>query len=173
MPLGWGRNILHSPRAQDCLSPALLVDEITMQSRNMLQRLNITSAISFALVERKVPSRKDKRRSGARRYFEFITFLNDENLSYELSDLAGDVIDGIFYEQELARVEKNLQEEELVGYRWEFWTRSSEGGAERRGLARRGGYNITGEGRDIQGEGAWRNAGWRGSRRCDVYYMNM
>lgn len=33
---------------------------------------------------------------------------------YELSDLAGEVIDGIFYEQELARVEKNLQEEEFI-----------------------------------------------------------
>jgi len=35
-------------------------------------------------------------------------------LVYELSDLAGEVIDGIFYEQELARVEKNLQEEEFI-----------------------------------------------------------
>jgi hypothetical protein len=33
---------------------------------------------------------------------------------YELSDLAGEVIDGIFYEQELARVRKNLQEEEFI-----------------------------------------------------------
>ncbi|XP_071576891.1 uncharacterized protein [Temnothorax nylanderi] len=33
---------------------------------------------------------------------------------YELSDLADEVIDGIFYEQELARVEKNLQEEEFI-----------------------------------------------------------
>nr|XP_012216150.1 PREDICTED: uncharacterized protein LOC105668351 [Linepithema humile] len=33
---------------------------------------------------------------------------------YELSDLAGEVIDGIFYKQELARVEKNLQEEEFI-----------------------------------------------------------
>jgi transposase InsO family protein len=33
---------------------------------------------------------------------------------YELSDLAGEVIDGIFYEQELARVEKNLQEAEFI-----------------------------------------------------------
>lgn len=33
---------------------------------------------------------------------------------YELSVLAGEVIDGIFYEQELARVEKNLQEEEFI-----------------------------------------------------------
>jgi len=33
---------------------------------------------------------------------------------YELNDLAGEVIDGIFYEQELARVEKNLQEEEFI-----------------------------------------------------------
>jgi len=33
---------------------------------------------------------------------------------YELCDLAGEVIDGIFYEQELARVEKNLQEEEFI-----------------------------------------------------------
>ncbi|XP_072764651.1 uncharacterized protein [Anoplolepis gracilipes] len=33
---------------------------------------------------------------------------------YELSDLAGEVIDGIFYEQELALVEKNLQEEEFI-----------------------------------------------------------
>jgi len=35
-------------------------------------------------------------------------------LVYELSDLADEVIDGIFYEQELARVEKNLQEEEFI-----------------------------------------------------------
>lgn len=35
-------------------------------------------------------------------------------LVYELSDLTGEVIDGIFYEQELARVEKNLQEEEFI-----------------------------------------------------------
>jgi len=33
---------------------------------------------------------------------------------YELSDLAGEIIDGIFYEQELGRVEKNLQEEEFI-----------------------------------------------------------
>ncbi|XP_039309108.1 uncharacterized protein LOC105199763 [Solenopsis invicta] len=33
---------------------------------------------------------------------------------YELSDLMGEVIDGIFYEQELARIEKNLQEEEYI-----------------------------------------------------------
>ncbi|XP_071575681.1 uncharacterized protein [Temnothorax nylanderi] len=33
---------------------------------------------------------------------------------YELSDLADEVIDGIFYEQELARVEKNLWEEEFI-----------------------------------------------------------
>ncbi|XP_024867743.1 uncharacterized protein LOC112451997 [Temnothorax curvispinosus] len=33
---------------------------------------------------------------------------------YELSDLADEVIDGIFYEQELARVEKNLREEEFI-----------------------------------------------------------
>lgn len=33
---------------------------------------------------------------------------------YELSDLTGEVIDGIFYEQELARVEKNLQQEEFI-----------------------------------------------------------
>ncbi|XP_011858854.1 PREDICTED: uncharacterized protein LOC105556376 [Vollenhovia emeryi] len=33
---------------------------------------------------------------------------------YELSDLTGETIDGIFYEQELARVEKNLSEEEFI-----------------------------------------------------------
>ncbi|XP_070171427.1 uncharacterized protein [Polyergus mexicanus] len=33
---------------------------------------------------------------------------------YELSDLAGEVIDGIFYEQELASVVKNLREEEFI-----------------------------------------------------------
>lgn len=33
-------------------------------------------------------------------------------LVYELSDLAGEIIDGIFYEQEL--VDKNLQEEEFI-----------------------------------------------------------
>ncbi|KYQ53838.1 hypothetical protein ALC60_05456, partial [Trachymyrmex zeteki] len=33
---------------------------------------------------------------------------------YELSDLTDEVIDGIFYEQELARVEKNLQEEQFI-----------------------------------------------------------
>lgn len=35
-------------------------------------------------------------------------------LVYELSDLAGEVIDGIFYEAEIARVEKNLREEEFI-----------------------------------------------------------
>jgi len=35
-------------------------------------------------------------------------------LVYELSDLAGEIIDGIFYEQELGRVDKNLQEEEFI-----------------------------------------------------------
>ncbi|EFN88599.1 hypothetical protein EAI_10827, partial [Harpegnathos saltator] len=33
---------------------------------------------------------------------------------YELNDLSGEVIDGIFYEQELAGVNKNLQEEEFI-----------------------------------------------------------
>ncbi|XP_025155723.1 uncharacterized protein LOC112588809 [Harpegnathos saltator] len=33
---------------------------------------------------------------------------------YELSDLSGEVIDGIFYEQELTGVNKNLQEEEFI-----------------------------------------------------------
>jgi len=33
---------------------------------------------------------------------------------YELSDLTGKVRDGIFYEQELTGVEKNLQEEEFI-----------------------------------------------------------
>ena len=33
---------------------------------------------------------------------------------YELRDLAGEDIDGIFYEQELARVEKNLQGEQFI-----------------------------------------------------------
>jgi transposase InsO family protein len=33
---------------------------------------------------------------------------------YELSDLEGEVIDGIFYEQELGRVDKNLEEEEFI-----------------------------------------------------------
>ncbi|XP_018370871.1 PREDICTED: uncharacterized protein LOC108766206 [Trachymyrmex cornetzi] len=33
---------------------------------------------------------------------------------YELRDLAGEVIDGIFYEQELARVEKNVEEEQFI-----------------------------------------------------------
>jgi len=35
-------------------------------------------------------------------------------LVYELCDLADEVIDGIFCEQELARVKKNLQEEEFI-----------------------------------------------------------
>jgi len=35
-------------------------------------------------------------------------------LVYELCDLADEVIDGIFYEEELARVEKNLQNEEFI-----------------------------------------------------------
>lgn len=35
-------------------------------------------------------------------------------LVYELSDLTGEIIDGIFYEQELSRVDKNLQEEEFI-----------------------------------------------------------
>jgi len=43
-------------------------------------RKNTTSAISYASVEQKVPLRKDTRRSGARRYFEFV-FSNGENLS--------------------------------------------------------------------------------------------
>jgi len=30
------------------------------------------------------------------------------------TDLAGEVIDSIFYKQELARVDKNLQEEEFI-----------------------------------------------------------
>ncbi|EFN76534.1 hypothetical protein EAI_05755, partial [Harpegnathos saltator] len=33
---------------------------------------------------------------------------------YELSELSGEVIDGIFYEQELARVNKNLQVKEFI-----------------------------------------------------------
>lgn len=33
---------------------------------------------------------------------------------YELADLAGEVIDGIFYEQELSRIEKDLQKEEFI-----------------------------------------------------------
>ena len=33
---------------------------------------------------------------------------------YELRDLANKIIDGIFYEQELARVEKNLDEEQFI-----------------------------------------------------------
>jgi len=33
---------------------------------------------------------------------------------YKLSDLASEVIDSIFYKQELARVKKNLQEEEII-----------------------------------------------------------
>ncbi|XP_018368781.1 PREDICTED: uncharacterized protein LOC108764877 [Trachymyrmex cornetzi] len=33
---------------------------------------------------------------------------------YELRDLAGEVIDGIFYEQELARVEKNVEEKQFI-----------------------------------------------------------
>lgn len=33
---------------------------------------------------------------------------------YELRDLADEIIDGIFYEQELTRVEKNLREEEFI-----------------------------------------------------------
>ena len=33
---------------------------------------------------------------------------------YELRDLADEVIDSIFYEQELARVEKNLEEEQFI-----------------------------------------------------------
>jgi len=37
-----------------------------------------------------------------------------KSLVYELSDLASEVIDSIFYKQELARVKKNLQEEEFV-----------------------------------------------------------
>ena len=33
---------------------------------------------------------------------------------YELSDLTGEVIDGIFYEQELSLIEKNLDGEEFI-----------------------------------------------------------
>ena len=33
---------------------------------------------------------------------------------YELRDLADEVIDDIFYEQELTRVEKNLEEEQFI-----------------------------------------------------------
>ena len=33
---------------------------------------------------------------------------------YELRDLADEVIDDIFYEQELIRVEKNLEEEQFI-----------------------------------------------------------
>lgn len=33
---------------------------------------------------------------------------------YELKDLSGEIIDGIFYEQELARVSKNVQQEEFI-----------------------------------------------------------
>jgi len=33
---------------------------------------------------------------------------------YELRDLADEFIDGIFYEQELIRVEKNLEEEQFI-----------------------------------------------------------
>ena len=33
---------------------------------------------------------------------------------YELRDLTDEVIDGIFYEQELARVERNLEEEQFI-----------------------------------------------------------
>jgi len=33
---------------------------------------------------------------------------------YELNDLADEVVDSIFYKQELARVDKNLQEEKFI-----------------------------------------------------------
>ena len=48
-----------------------------------------------------------------RRYFKFTVFLI-ETLTYKLRDLADEVINGIFYEQELTRVEKNLEEEQFI-----------------------------------------------------------
>jgi len=74
--------------------------------KKVRERLNIALEISVS-VERKGPSRKDTRLSGARRYFKF-TVLNWRNM-YELRDLADEVI-SIFYEQKLTRVEKNLEE---------------------------------------------------------------
>jgi len=91
-----------------------LVDKIITWSRNAVKKLNIMSVITFASIEQKAPSRKDTRRSGARQYFEFIAFSNSENLSCTNWDLVGEVIHDIFYEKELARVEKNLQEEEFI-----------------------------------------------------------
>jgi len=47
------------------------------------------------------------------KYFDLGIILK-KTFVYKLSDLESEVIDGIFYEQELARVEKNLQEEEFI-----------------------------------------------------------
>jgi len=48
-------------------------------------------------------------------YFKFTVFSIGETLTlYELRDLADEVIDDIFYEQELTRVEKNLEEEQFI-----------------------------------------------------------
>ena len=59
------------------------------------RKVKIMSEISFASVERKVPSRKDTL-TEARRYFKFTVFSIGKNI-YELSDLADEIVDGIFY----------------------------------------------------------------------------
>ena len=47
--------------------------------------------------------------------FQIYRVLNWRNpYVYELRDLADGIIDGIFYEQELAPVEKNLEEEQFI-----------------------------------------------------------
>jgi len=58
-----------------------LINEITTRSRN-IERLNTTLVIAFASIERKVPTRKDTKRSATKGYFEFSAFSNGENLLY-------------------------------------------------------------------------------------------
>jgi len=55
-------------------------------------------------------SRKDMRLiNWSKKIFRIYRVLDQQNLHmYKLRDLAGEVIDGIFYEQVLARIKKNL-----------------------------------------------------------------
>jgi len=55
-------------------------------------------------------SRKDMRLiNWNKKIFRIYRVLDQQNLHmYKLRDLAGEVIDGIFYEQVLARIKKNL-----------------------------------------------------------------
>jgi len=56
----------------------------------------------------------------------------------------------------------------LVGYRREFWIRSSEGSAERGGIRRRGGYDVTGE-ESIPGRGSMTHRGGGGYHNAVMY----